>query len=432
MKASTLLWIAGVAASVLCGCHDAALAPDRITVPSLTTVADDRHTVVVNPGAAGNSVATTIQEGIDMVTDGGRVLVKAGTYDERIRIDKGLTLEAIGGGDGPVIIEQVMVTPAASGQEAVVTVATQAPIVIRDVTVRHENVRGLNVLFTAADVAIERVSFQGRWLSAPPALNNGVSVANNAAQSGGRVRLVVIESRFAVDGNAISLGGDLDARIERNEFRHALSNAGCIFVSPIGQGVTVPPGARTNVEILNNDFDDCGANALQKGVTAITVLGTLGAATTGEVNIVGNTFRTSVRTSASCNTAGIGYEFFSGRIERNSLVNVVQDCATPSARALPGAIFVGSRLAGMRAAEVSVRFNDVAGNAFAGLRIGSNQSTQLDATCNWWGDASGPSGVGSGSGDRIVLEPGAAVPIFTPFGMAPIAGSTQTSCEGGL
>lgn len=82
----------------------------------------------------------------------------------------------------------------------------------------------------------------------------------------------------------------------------------------------------------------------------------------------------------------------------------------------------------MRPASVSVRFNDIADNAYAGLRIGSNQTAPIDATCSWWGDASGPSSVGSGKGDRIVLEPGAALPVFAPFASAPIAGTTESSC----
>jgi hypothetical protein len=422
------LWFAVV---TLIACEDA-IGPSQSGAPRFAEGSDSRHTVVVNPDANGDGVATTIQEGIDMVANGGRVLVMPGTYDEQITIHKGLTLESIGGGEGPVIIEQVRAAPAPNGLEAVITVATPDPVLIRNMTVKHEHMRGLNVLFTAANLTIDHVSFEGRWPSAPPVINNGVSVATNAAQSGGRARLVVRDSRFSVDGNAISLGGDVDALIERNEFRHAASNAGCVFVSPVGQGVTVPPGAQTNVDILNNNFDDCGANAPGKGSAPIVILGTLGAATTGTVNVVGNVIRTNPRTSASCNNAGIVYEFYSGRIERNSLVDVVYDCATPSARALPGAIFVGSRVAGLRAASVSVRFNDIAGNAHAGLRIGSNQTTAIDASCNWWGDASGPSGLGPGTGDAVVVEPGAAVPIFTPFATTPIAASTQTSCAGGM
>src|SRR5438445_6242489 len=52
----------------------------------------------------GNGTATTIQEGIDMVDRGGKVLVLPGTYDEAIVIDKGLTLEGLGGESGPVVV----------------------------------------------------------------------------------------------------------------------------------------------------------------------------------------------------------------------------------------------------------------------------------------------------------------------------------------
>ncbi|HEU5183420.1 MAG TPA: hypothetical protein VFU01_02555 [Gemmatimonadaceae bacterium] len=410
---------------------DDAVDPSKISAPRFAASDDSRHTVVVNPNADGNGVVATIQEGVDMVGDGGVVKVVPGTYNERIVIAKGLILEPIGGGEGSVVIEYVRDGPAPNGLEAVITVATPQPVTIRDVTVEFQHLRGLNVLFTAADLTIENVSFQGRWPSAPPIINNGVSVATNAAQSGGRVRLAVRDSRFAVDGNAISLGGDVDALIERNEFRHAASNAGCVFVSPTGQGVTVPAGARTNVDILHNAFDDCGANVPSKLAAAVSVFGSLGATTTGTVNIVGNSIRTNPRTSASCNTAGISYEFYSGVIERNSLVDVVHDCATATTRSLPGGIFIGSRAA-IRAANVSVRFNDIAGNAHAGLRIGSNQTTTFDATCNWWGDASGPSGVGPGTGDAIVVEAGAAPPIFTPFATGPIAATSQLNCAGGM
>ena len=422
-RAKVALCFVGLA---VIACDDG-LDPSRIAAPRLAIADDSRHTVVVNPNASGNGVTATIQEGIDMVVDGGRVLVMPGTYDEHITIDKGLTLDAIG---GDAVIIAPLRGPALSGREAVISVTTRAPIVIRNITVKHDHVRGLNALFIPADLTIEEVSFLGRWPSPAPIFNNGVSVVNNAAQSGGRARLVIRDTRFSVDGNAVSLGGDVDALIERTEFLHEASNAGCVFVSPTGQGVTVPAGAQTNVDILNNFFSDCGANIPDgsKGVAPIVVLGTLGATTTGVVNVVGNTFRTRLRPAASCNTTGITYEFFSGRIERNSLVGVVQQCATPSGRSLPGAIFVGSRLAGMRPASVSVRFNDIADNAYAGLRIGSNQTTAIDATCNWWGDASGPAGAGSGNGDRIVLEAGAGVPMFTPFATAPIAGTTDSSC----
>jgi hypothetical protein len=81
----------------------------------------------------------------------------------------------------------------------------------------------------------------------------------------------------------------------------------------------------------------------------------------------------------------------------------------------------------MRPASVTARFNDISGNAFAGLRIGSNQIA-IDASCNWWGSASGPSGIGPGSGDAIVVEAGGTAPGFMSFAAAPIAGKDAASC----
>ncbi len=67
-----------------------------------------RPAVLVNPHVQGNGTVTTIQEGIDMVAPGGKVMVLPGTYDEAIVIDKGLTLEAVG--SGSVIVAPPEVT----------------------------------------------------------------------------------------------------------------------------------------------------------------------------------------------------------------------------------------------------------------------------------------------------------------------------------
>ena len=51
-----------------------------------SSVAAARPAVLVNPHVKGNGTATTIQEGIDMVDPGGKVMVLPGTYDEAIVI----------------------------------------------------------------------------------------------------------------------------------------------------------------------------------------------------------------------------------------------------------------------------------------------------------------------------------------------------------
>jgi len=71
--------------------------------------------------------------------------------------------------------------------------------------------------------------------------------------------------------------------------------------------------------------------------------------------------------------------------------------------------------------------NHVNRNAIAGNTAGiTNRSATLaDATCNWWGDATGPSGSGSGSGDSV-----SANVTFNPW----LAGNdlAAAACTGGL
>ena len=136
------------------------------------------------------------------------------------------------------------------------------------------------------------------------------------------------------------------------------------------------------------------------------------------MNIVGNKIRNS---GASCppHTA-IRYELHTGRIERNSISGVVQECAVPSPLALPAAIWVGS-LRGYAPPSPVVRFNDIQGNAHAGLRVGPNITTSLDARCNYWGSEDGPSGVGTGTGDAVLVETGGAGPVLAPFATGPVA-----------
>ena len=103
-------------------------------------------------------------------------------------------------------------------------------------------------------------------------------------------------------------------------------------------------------------------------------------------------------------------------------------CAINTSRVLPAGIWVGS-IRGLPGINPSVRFNDIEGNAQAGLRIGPNVTATLDATCNWYGSPDGPSGAGSGTGDAVAVQAGAAAPLFLPFATAPIAETEATSCS---
>ena len=398
--------------------------------PSLAPA--ERPAVLVNPHVQGNGTAKTIQQGIDMVAPGGKVMVLPGTYDEALVIAKGLTLEAVGGESGPVIVAPTGVT------EIAVQIATNDPVTIRGINVQYTGGAGIRG-DGPVDVTIERATL----LAVNPPLGATALVSvrrNDASVTGKRARLVVRHSML--DGTitdrpapfpqifGIIVGFDVDAVLEENVIRRA--GGACIFVV-----MRDDLGGETNVEIVGNDLDECHPLGRAGSIVSGTLAGvplpspTHPVTATGEVNIVSNTIR---NTSRSClATSAILYEAFTGRVEHNRILGVVQPCATPSVRGLPSAIWVGSLpTRGFPRVSVTVRFNDIEGNAQAGLRVGPNETApSLQASCNWWGSASGPSGAGLGTGDAVVVEPGVATPDFRPWASAPIAETDETTCTGG-
>jgi hypothetical protein len=400
--------------------------PATIIRPNFAAGGVGRPSVLVNPSSDDNGTAKTIQEGIDMVASGGNVLVLPGTYNEAVRINKGLTLETVGGEAGAVVI-----APPGAALVAV-EIATAEPVIIRGLTVhaRPFGIRG--VVGVAENLTVERATVLA--IDPPLAFSALIDIGNDAPTST-RGRLVVRES--FLDGSVdsarsvspplpilfgIRVTGDVDTRLEGNVIRRT-GGAGCIAVE-----MRSDFGGTMNVDIVDNDLDECYG----RRAGAITVGPPLQPAppfppvtATGTVNIVGNTIRNS--TGSCLRTSAISYEFYAGNIERNRIDGVVQACAAATDRARPAGIWIGS-LRGLPAATPSVRFNDIGGNAQAGLRMAGNITTTLDASCNWWGSASGPSGAGAGSGDAVVVEAGAATPLFLPFATGLIAGTHATGC----
>ncbi len=401
--------------------------PDRMAAPSFAAGGVGRPSVLVNPNSDDHGTAKTIQEGIDMVAEAGTVMVLPGTYNEALVINKGLTLEGIGGESGPAIVAPP------PGVADAIQVTTTDPVVIRSLSVRAGTAQGIHGI-GAVDLTVE----QATVTAVNPPLGVGVliRVLNDPNPSGQRARLVVRES--FVDGTitdqpapypqvfGIQVRGDADALLEGNVIRRA--GGACIFVT-----VRDDLGGVQNVDIVGNDLDEC----YPLGQIAAIIVGPRGGfvptperplTATGVVNIVGNVIRNSSQTCLT--TSAIAYEVYTGRIERNRILNVVQGCAAGTGRNLPSAIWLGRRQHPLfPPVTPTVRFNDIVGNAFAGLRIGANQTVEIDASCNYWGSADGPSGVGPGTGDAVVAEAGGAMPAFDPFATAPIAETVVVACE---
>ena len=384
----------------------------------------EHSTVVVNPEANGHGTARTIQQGIDMVSEGGRVFVRPGTYAEQLVVTKGLTVQSIGDGRGPVII-----SPAGT-PSSVIEIQTASPVTLRDLTVHVPGITGIRGL-GQVDVTVESANVLA--VNPPVGVQSNLIIVINDALDDSRARLVVRDS--FLDGTITSppvtqtFGlvprGNVDALLERNVIRRV--GGACIFVV-----TRADLGGETNVDILDNDLDECHplgrvASILVGPLAANVPSPTRPLTATGVVNIIGNTIRNS---SGNCLNNAIAYEVYTGRIERNRILNVVQPCAGATGRSMPSAIWIGRLTPVFPFPPVtpSVRFNDIQGNAQAGLRIAANQTLPIDASCNYWGSESGPAGIGPGSGDAIVVQPGGSAPVFMPFATAPVAGTVVQGC----
>src|SRR2546427_12334164 len=100
MKARRAQLAVGFAMLTLAACGDHS-DPVQVGAPSFAAGGIGRPAGVVNPKSGDNGTAKTIQQGIDMGADGGKVKGVPGIYREASLNDKGRTLEAGGGGERP-------------------------------------------------------------------------------------------------------------------------------------------------------------------------------------------------------------------------------------------------------------------------------------------------------------------------------------------
>ena len=405
---------------------------DSLRRPAATapaTVATNNPPVVVKPkiGGGGAATARTIQEAINLGVRGATVSILPGTYPETLVVKRGVTLEATGETSGAAVIAPPG-TP-----ETVIEIATTEPVIIRGLTIHAAGRHAIRAI-GEVDVTVEKTSV----LAVNPSADQKalIAVENDERTSGARARAAIRLNR--IDGSvtvlprgmarpqnhAVAIAGDVDAVLESNNLRR--TGAMCVSI-----GTREDFSGHTVVDILNNDIDECHprgrVGAIKVGSPAAGLLSPrLPITATGTVNVIGNTIRNSSR---DCVNSAIAYDAFGGRIERNRIIDFVQPCAEGNPRNLPGAIWLGLRAAiKVPAVTPVVQFNDIQGNAHAGLRIAPNQTLPTVVRCNYWGSAKGPSGIGPGDGDAIVVEPGAPPPVYLPFAKSPVAQAPSPPC----
>ncbi len=330
-----------------------------------------------------------INGGIGKVADGGTVYVGAGTYEEDLVIDISVDLWGDDGAASTIIKGVANVD------------AGEFPLAVPNIQVVGSNVEIHGFTIQGPDPVA------GKYSSGIVIGGDNVEIHHNVFQVTNASSLDDISQGIQTyrDGNAGA--GDLDGlNIHDNTF--AALGAGthgyeAIFINHTPSGAS-PAGV---VTIANNQI----GGVLLRGITTER----------SNMAITGNTVETTLdpwdgEVGAGA-FQGILVMDFSGREQRDVAVagNTISGSSGFSqglrigtaGQTLANISVTGNTVQGndkgiqVRASGVVVNnCNKIIGNATSGVE--NTDAAVLDATDNWWGDASGPSGAGPGTGDAVV------------------------------
>jgi hypothetical protein len=286
-----------------------------------------------------------IQDAIDAASAGDTINVAAGTYDERLHVDKPVNL--IGAGSSVTTITT------SSGGEYLILVGENIPVILSD---------GMTIEgFTLTSTTLTGDSDLIMLRASGPSLTQRIVIRNNVFDCVNQdVSVKGIETR--------SGGGTAHFLIENNEFINEC-RYGMWFNSAI------------NGEIKGNTFTDAKYTALALCTSNLDQI--------HDVDIVDNTIlRAGVAQHGSVWSSGlhIGSIVYNMNISGNTVADgydygiVIHDRGTTDL------------------SNVHINCNNVYNNPDGFL---NEVDVTVDAEYNWWGDASGPSGQGTGTGDPV-------------------------------
>lgn len=325
-------------------------------------------------GTAGNPWRT-IQYAIGQVSANDTIIVAAGSYKENVVIDKSLTLKGAQAG---------VDARTRSGAETIIEPS--------------EEEAGISIITTDGRViVIDGLTVQ----------NGAHGIINSdyvEAGLGVKADITVKNVRVLNPGEfGISLTFAVKTTVEYCYVENAeiAINAGAVLPAP----PTV--ASLKNNEVVNSQF----------GITGYLK----------DSLIEGNLIR-----DFSNGGVGISAQFLNTEIKNNTVTGYVKGTAmtfekshhdrpisenvTVKANSFTGnqrGIYVWPDQTELKG--ITVNFNNIADNSLSGVRNEGGET--LDATRNWWGDASGPSGEGPGQGDAVTgdvdFEPWLGAAIVT-------------------
>jgi hypothetical protein len=400
MKRLTRLLPAAAAAITLMALPDAALAATNWYVDS--TLGNDANTCM----AAGlGNACQTIQAAISKASDGDTIYVAAGTYPEGARgpltIDKTLTLKGAEAG---------VDARTARGAESIISDSQGTYVAANNVVIDGFTVQGsTNNAYTG----------YGIWMGC----KSGAQIVNN-----------IVQNNIAGIGLSNPPGG-AQALIQHNQIQNN-NQAGSASGTGIYTDQYVSCGAVKNVLIEANTFfgdNDAGIDISNidpaHGVSGLDV-STNTFDTNGRALVLYNTHDSTIHDNSIPNTTFVGSAAIR-LFDNNSNLSILNNDLKSG---VGHAIRIGQDpdVAIGQSSNVVINENNIGTVGFASFALdgllvdtGSYNGT-VNAECNWWGSAMGPTNTNNpgGNGEEVV---GAA--DFTPWLIAPAPGG---ACSGGV
>ena len=355
--------------------------------PSEVWVDDGYYDGGTNDGHAwGYDAFATIQEGVDAVCNGGTVYVAPGTYTndledtslpipQRYRITKSITLLGAQAGNDPAgSIDR--------GGESILVRTDGLPysLYASDITIDGfmigSSAPNTGCRLIISDVATD-TTITNCIIKNTPSGSSGHGVY---IYSGGTGATISYNTFYNTAWEAIAGWSVSDAEISYNQFsasgQHAIQLMGHAgsnnvithnYFSSISSKNAIQYWGGPDLEVSYNTIN--GGNTMYDGIWLDN------AADNSIVtnNVISDTIYAGINIRGGCTNVDVMYNDISG-------------CGT------------GIEKHAGDVTGVIITCNNIYGN---GMGVVNYNSVSIDAICNWWGDCSGPSGNGPGTGDAV-------------------------------
>ena len=355
-----------------------------------------------NDGATAATPLKSIQLAIDTVSASGMVHLAAGTYFENaaagwreLYITKSMTLK--GEGSGATIIELPAKTNGLEIYGSNLTVTLEG----LTFTKQAANTNAANFNVRVAETASSFTSLTFKDVESAYATSQNVSLGS----AGTYAAITVEDSNFHHSGSwGFSIAGTANnVTITDSKFDN---NGTAVPGQAIGLNLTASGGI-SNVQITGGTFNNNGVKTTSgsKGINMLKVTNVTIDGIEAQNNFDGVILWEWLGTSSNIDITDSNLTGNNRGITIGSETNMTVDGLTITGNTLSGnndgvLLYRAAGWAEGAIKNVDINRNDLSNNPSRGINVAMPYE-EVDGTCNWWGNASGPGPVGPGSGSRV-------------------------------